>query len=100
MNGIPWILAAVLVALGLLGVVMVVVRRKRRQSTRVMDRKNRFMLQFAVGLALAITAALMMYCQERCFLRVDMESWPAVLGIFGIGIIGSSGLWLFQYEKK
>jgi hypothetical protein len=65
-----------------------------------MNRKNGFMLQFAVGLALAITAALMMYCQERCLFKVDLELWPAVLGIFGIGIIGSSSLWLFQYEKK
>jgi hypothetical protein len=60
--------------------------------------RTRSMLQFTVGLALAIAAALMMYCQERCFLGVDLESWPAVLGIFGIGLIGSSSLHL--YEKK
>jgi len=48
------------------------------------------MMQFTVGLAIAIVAALMMYCQERCFLRVDLEFWPVVLGIFGIGLIASS----------
>jgi hypothetical protein len=61
-----------------------------------MDRKNWLMLQFAVGLALAITAGLMMYCQERCFLGVDLESWPTVLGIFGIGLIATSSL----HKKK
>jgi hypothetical protein len=30
-----------------------------------------------------------MYCQERCFLRVDLELWPAVLGIIGIGLIAN-----------
>jgi hypothetical protein len=52
--------------------------------------RTRSVLQFAVGLAIAITAALMMFCQERCFLGLDMESWPAVLGIFGIGVIATS----------
>jgi len=67
-----------------------------------MDRKNWFVLQFVVGLALAITAALMMYCQERCFLGVDLESWPTVLGIFGIGLIatGDSYWWSSPYKKK
>jgi hypothetical protein len=60
------------------------------------------MLQFAVGLALAIAAALMMYCQERCFLGVDLESWPTVLGIFGIGLIATGGSywWSSPYKKK
>ena len=53
---------------------------------------QRFFLQFAVGLALAITAALMMYCQERCFVGVDLEFWPVVLGILGIGIVATSSL--------
>jgi hypothetical protein len=65
-----------------------------------MDRKNRFMLQFAVGLALAITAALMVYCQERCFLGVDLESWPTVLGIFGIGLIATSRGWIEALLEK
>jgi riboflavin transporter FmnP len=52
--------------------------------------RTRSMLQFAVGLAIAITAALMTFCQEHCFLGLDMESWPAVLGIFGIGVIATS----------
>jgi len=40
-----------------------------------------------------LIAALMMFCQERCFLGVDLESWPAVLGIVGIGIIvGGMGI--------
>jgi hypothetical protein len=47
---------------------------------------------FAIGVAIIIIAALMMFCQERCFLGVDLESWPAVLGIIGIGIIGASSI--------
>ena len=39
--------------------------------------RTRSMLQFTVGLTLAITAALMMYCQERCLLGVDLLNLPA-----------------------
>jgi len=45
---------------------------------------------FWIGIVTIIIAALMMFCQERCFLGVDLESWPAVLGIIGIGFIGAS----------
>jgi len=45
---------------------------------------------FAVGLIIALLAALMEFCQERCFLRVDLEGWPMVLGIIGIGLIATS----------
>ena len=49
-------------------------------------------LIFAAGLIIALLAALMMFCQERCFLGVDLEGWPIVLGIIGIGLIGTSGV--------
>jgi cytochrome bd-type quinol oxidase subunit 1 len=49
-------------------------------------------IMFAVGLIIALVAALMEFCQERCFLRVDLESRPTVLGIVGIGIIATSGI--------
>ena len=42
-----------------------------------------------LGVLVCLIAALMMYCQERCFLRVDLELWPAVLGIIGIGLIAN-----------
>jgi hypothetical protein len=44
-----------------------------------MDRKNWFMLQFAVGLALAITAALLMYLPRKMLSRSG-------LGILAHGI--------------
>jgi len=47
-------------------------------------------IMFAIGLMIVLVAALMMFCQERCFLGVDLESWPAVLGIVGIGLIATS----------
>ena len=46
---------------------------------------------FLIGIVIIIIAASMMFCQERCFLRMDLESWPAVLGIIGIGLMGASG---------
>ena len=49
---------------------------------------NKIML--AVGILIVLVTALMMFCQERCFLQVDLESWPAVLGILGIGLIATS----------
>jgi hypothetical protein len=61
-----------------------------------MNRRTWFMLQFAVGLAIAIVAALMIFCQERCFLGLDLEFWPIVLAIFGIGLIATSRVRLLQ----
>jgi hypothetical protein len=61
-------------------------------GSSAMNRRTCFMLQFVVGLAIAIAAALMMFCQERCFLGLDLEFWPIVLGIFGMGLIATSGV--------
>jgi hypothetical protein len=55
---------------------------------------------FAVGLIIALVAALMMFCQERCFLGVDLEFWPMVLGIFGIGLISTSQFPLLHSKSK
>ena len=49
---------------------------------------NKYML--LIGIAIIIVAALMMFCQERCFLGMDLETWPAVLGIIGIGVLAVS----------
>ena len=54
---------------------------------------------FTTGLIIALVAALMMFCQERCFLGVDLESWPAVLGIIGIGLIATSGYSSYRPPK-
>ena len=54
---------------------------------------------FAVGLIIVLVAALMMFCQERCFLGVDLESWPAVLGILGIGLIATSNYHAYKSKK-
>ena len=47
---------------------------------------------FVGGLTLAIIASLMTFCQERCFLGIDLESWPVVLGMLGIGLIATSNI--------
>lgn len=56
-------------------------------------------IMFAVGLIIVLVAALMMFCQERCFLGVDLESWPAVLGILGIGLIATSNYHAYKSKK-
>ena len=55
---------------------------------------------FAVGLIVALVAALMEFCQERCFLGVDLEGWPMVLGIIGIGLIATSNYRLMKLKKN
>jgi Mg/Co/Ni transporter MgtE len=71
--------------------------------TRKKEKKMKInKIMFAVGLAIALVAALMMFCQERCFLGVDLESWPAVLGIVGICLIAASNysIYLPSRSKK
>ena len=55
---------------------------------------------FAVGLIIVLLAALMVFCQERCFLGVDLEGWPMVLGIIGIGLIATSNYRLMKLKKN
>ena len=55
---------------------------------------------FAVGIIIVLVAASMMFCQERCFLQVDLEFWPAALGILGIGLIAASNFCLSLKAKK
>ena len=57
-------------------------------------------MMFAVGLIIALVAALMVFCQERCFLGVDLEGWPMVLGIIGIGLIATSNFTPMKQKKK
>jgi hypothetical protein len=59
--------------------------------------KSGAVLVFAIGIIIVVLSALMMFCQERCFLGVDMESWPAVSGIVGIALIAASGAMATQH---
>ena len=59
--------------------------------------KSSAVLIFAVGIIIVLLSALMMFCQERCFLGVDLEVWPAVSGIVGIVLIAASGSIATQY---
>jgi hypothetical protein len=52
------------------------------------------------GVLVVSVAAMMMFCQERCFLGVDLELWPAVLGIIGIGLISTSNFVLLMKKVK
>ena len=56
-------------------------------------------LMFAAGLIIALVAALMVFCQEDCFLGVDLGFWPMVLGIVGIGLIATSGYSSYRPPK-
>ena len=53
---------------------------------------------FLIGIVIIIIAVSMMFCQERCFLRMDLELWPAVLGIIGMVLIITSAV-LGMFKK-
>ena len=59
---------------------------------------NKYVL--LIGIAIIAIAALMMFCQERCFLGVDLETWPAALGIVGIALIGASQVISMKQRKR
>jgi len=88
MTEVIWI-SLVAIALALIAIVAYA----HKKGKKIIINKT----MFAVGLTLALVAALMTFCQERCFLRVDLEGWPTVLGIIGIGLISTSG---FQPLKR
>jgi len=89
MTEVIWIsIVAIMLAL-----IAIVAYYKKGQKIKI----NKTM--FAVGLIIALLAALMEFCQERCFLGVDLEGWPMVLGIFGIGFIATSNYRLMKLKK-
>lgn len=91
MTEVIWIaLLAIMLAL----IAIMVHSRKKVKEIKV-DKK-----MFAAGLAIALLAALMTFCQERCFLRMDLEGWPMVLGIVGIGLIAASNYRMLKGGRK
>jgi uncharacterized membrane protein len=91
MEEVIWI-SIVAIALALIAIVA----QTRKKGKKIKINK----MMFAVGLVIALLAALMEFCQERCFLRVDLEGWPMVLGIIGIGLIATSQFHLLKSKKK
>ena len=91
MEEVIWI-SIVAIALDLIAIVA----QTRKKGKKIKINK----MMFAVGLVIALLAALMEFCQERCFLRVDLEGWPMVLGIVGIGLIATSNYRLLKSKKK
>jgi hypothetical protein len=85
-----WI-SIVAIALALIAIVVCYKKGKKIIINKMM---------FAVGLTIALLAALMEFCQERCFLGVDLEGWPMVLGIIGIGLIATSNYRPLKSKKK
>ncbi|MCX6818829.1 MAG: hypothetical protein NT129_02415 [Candidatus Aenigmarchaeota archaeon] len=83
-----------IVAIALALIAIVALGHKKGKKIKI----NKTM--FAVGLIIALLAALMEFCQERCFLRVDLEGWPMVLGIVGIGLIATSNYRSLKGKKK
>ena len=64
-----WI-SIVAIALALIAIVACYKKGKKIIINKVM---------FVIGLMIVLVASLMMFCQERCFLRVDLGGWPIVL---------------------
>ena len=90
MTEVIWI-SIVAISLALIAIVACYKKGKKIKINKMM---------FAVGLIIALVAALMEFCQERYFLRVDMEGWPMVLGIIGIGLIATSNFTPMKQKKK
>jgi len=93
MEGVS-IVALALIAIALVLIAIVAYAYKKGKKIKI----NKTM--FAVGLTLALVTVLMTFCQERCFLRVDLEGWPMVLGIIGIGLIATSQFRPLKSKKK
>ena len=91
MMEVIWI-SIVAIALALIAIVAL---RYKKGKKIIMNKK-----MFVVGLTIALVTALMEYCQERCFLGVDLEFWPMVLGIVGIGLIATSNFRLLKSKRK
>jgi len=83
-----------IVALALALIAILLFTHKKRKKITI----NKTM--FVAGLIIALVAALMEFCQERCFLKTDLEGWPMVLGIIGIGLIATSNYRLLKSKKK
>jgi uncharacterized membrane protein len=90
MTEVIWI-SIVAITLALIAIVACYKKGKKIKINKMM---------FAVGLIIALVAALMVFCQERCFLGVDLEGWPMVLGIIGIGLIATSNFTPMKQKKK
>ena len=90
MTEVIWI-SIVAIALALIAIVACYRKGKKIKINKMM---------FVVGLIIALVAALMEFCQERCFLGVDLEGWPMVLGIIGIGLIATSNFIPIKQKKK
>jgi len=86
-----WI-SIVAIALALIAIVAL----RYKKGKKIIMNKT----MFAVGLTIALVTALMMYCQEQCFLGVDLEFWPMILLIVGIGLIASSNYRILKSKKK
>jgi predicted membrane channel-forming protein YqfA (hemolysin III family) len=69
MNSIPWIMVGILVGVVVLGILMVVVVRRRKEPRRV-DYRNYFVMG-VIWLAFAPSS----YCCLGCCMAKNLSSW-------------------------
>ena len=89
MNGIPWILVAIIVGLVVLGVGMIAVFRKRKDTG--IRRQSYAVL--ALGISICLIGAFLMVVGES-IVGPDHTGIATIVGIVGIGIIASSAILL------
>ena len=89
MNGIPWILVAIIVGLVVLGVGMIVVFCKRKDTG--IRRQSYAVL--ALGISICLVGAFLMVVGES-IVGPDHTGIATIVGIVGIGIIASSAILL------
>jgi LPXTG-motif cell wall-anchored protein len=89
------VIGAVLVALALL-----VWRRKKKERVERIssERKKTFFVQFIIGIAIALMAAVFMF--DGDILGENTAGISTVLGIIGIGLIAASNVHLLPLRRK
>jgi amino acid transporter len=89
------VIGAVLVALALL----VWRRQKKERVERISsERKKAFFVQFIIGIAIALMAAVFMF--DGDILGENTAGISTVLGIIGIGLIAASNVHLLPLRRK
>ncbi len=96
---------SILIAIIVIGVVLVVLallvwrRQKEEKPERISStQKKAFFVQFVIGIAIALMAAIFMF--DGDILGANTAGISTVLGIIGIGLIATSNVHLLPLRRK
>jgi len=92
------------IAIIVIGVLLVFIalfvwrRRKEVQLERINNKKKAFFAQWIIGIVLALIAAIFMF--DGDILGENTTGISTVIGIVGIGLIGTSNVNLLPLKRK